>query len=215
MPTTDKKTALQVLVRKDKIRKEEWLELIEARRALIKKHLDNFTLRELGETKCLRKNYGGFDRELCAKLNFDNPEIISDDKKLSLKTQGIFHCQSWDSIKYDYPPNRGFPGGTIQIWGLARSGDWTIAEVVFTGGAGYKHRVLETAKSVKIEKTDLRTVLAITGEKPIEIWKKLGEAVKEWMKKRKELYDQAFEIYSIIKSENKALLLTTFFPIFD
>jgi len=212
MPT-DKNTALRILVRMTKIREEEWLKLIEARRNLIKKDLNSFTLKELGETKCLRKNYDGYDRELCVKLNFDNPEIITNSQELSLRMQGLFHCQSWDKIKYDYP--RGFSEGTIQIWGLARSGDWIIAEVIFTGTAGYKYRKFETAKTVKIEKVDLATIIAKTGEKPIEIWETLGESVKEWTERCKKLYEHVLKIRKTIETEDEALSLITHLPIFD
>jgi len=214
MPT-DKDTALRILLRKNKIRKEEWLKLIEARRLLIKQHLNSFTLTELGKTKCLKKNSDRYDYKLCAELDFDDPKIISDDDRLSLDIQGIFYPQSWNKIEYDFPPSQGFPGGTKQIWGLARSGDWIITEVVFTGAAGYKDCKYETAKTVKIEKTNLTIIIARTGEEPIDIWRKIGEAVKNWKKKRKELYDKAREIENVIKTEDKVLSLITHFPIFD
>ncbi|MBU1177190.1 hypothetical protein KKH96_01955 [Patescibacteria group bacterium] len=209
MPT-DKDTALRILLRKNKIRKEEWLKLIEARRLLIKQHLNSFTLTELGKTKCLKKNSDRYDYELCAELDFDDPKIISDDDRLSLDMQGIFYPQSWNKIKYDFPPSQGFPGGKIQIWGLSRFGQWIIAEVIFLGSAGYKHRKYETAETVKIEKTNLTIIIARTGEEPIKIWGKLGEAVKEWTERRKKLYNQALEINDIIKTENKILSLITF-----
>ncbi len=216
MPT-DKDTAFGILVRtrKNEIGEEEWIKLIEARRNFIKPHLDRFTLLELGKTKCLRKNYSGFDRDLCTELAFDNPEIISDDGELSLKTQGIFNCQSWDNIKYDYPPSHRFPGGTMQIWGLARSGDWIIAKIAFTGKAGYKHRVLETAETAEIEKTDLATIISRTGEKPIDIWRTLGNAAEEWKKKSKILYKHALKIYETFEIEDRLLALITNLPTFD
>jgi len=216
MPT-DKNTALRILVRKRKIGEADWLKLIEARRALIKRHLDKFTLSELGASECLndtgRRTYRLDNKPLVD--NREHPKVISKDKELSLKTQGIFCIQPWDKIKYDYPQIHGFPGGIMLIWGLIRSGHWIIVEVRFKGTAGYKHRGRELSETVKIEKTDLATIIARTEEKPIEIWKMLGEAVKKWTEKRKKLYEDTLKINDIIKTENKALSLITFFPIFN
>lgn len=208
MPT-DRDTALRILVRKKQIKKEEWLKLIEARRLFIKDYFNKFTLPELGSLECLESD------TYYHELNIDGPEVISGDKKLSLKMQGIFYRQPWGKTKYDHNPSHGFPDGTLQIWGLTRLGSWITVEVNFAGEAGYKHRGYQKAKTVKIERTNLVTIISRTGEKPIEIWRKLGEAVEEWTERCKKLHERALEIREIIKTEDKALSLITHFPIFD
>ncbi len=208
MPT-DKNTALRILVRKTQINLNEWIKMIEARRAFIKPHLSSFTLSELGELKCLKCD------NIYHKIHDNEPDVISEDESLSLRMQGIFYRQPWDKIAFDYPCSFGFPDGTMQAWGLARSGHWIIAEIRFTGESGYKKRGYERAKMVKIEKTNLTTIISRTEEKPIKIWKKLGESVKEWTKKRKELFEKAVAIEKQIRTEDAALSLITRFLIFD
>ncbi len=199
MPSTD---GLEGFVRKDQLTNEEWLGLIEARRSLIKPHLDTFTLPELGSLQCLRS-----ETSFTHALNLDVSATIGDER-FSLKTQGLFYEQPWSAE--ERIPNSGAcrdpgdcpcPDGVKRIWGLTRSGLWVLVTVSFVGEEGYKNRGYEKAYTVEIQEVDLPTIVAITKEKPQKMWLKLGEAIKKWAGFRKGLYDQALGLAQAVEAE--------------
>ncbi len=205
MPSTQ---GMELLVRKNQLTDVEWFALLEARRSLVKPHLDTFTLPELGSLKCFRRELS-FTHE----LRLDGPKVIGDER-FSLKTQGIFRPQPWSAI--ERIPNSGYrpppggvacPDGTMQIWGLTRSGLWILAEVRFVGEDGYKERGYERAKTVEITEVNLPTIVSKTKEKPQRIWEELGKAIKEWVEFREGLYNQALNLARMVGIEELALSL--------
>ena len=206
MPSTK---GLEVFVRKDRIADEEWLDLIEARRELIKPHLDSFTLPELGSVKCLR------NENFMHELRFDI-STSTGDPRFSLKTQGVFSMQPWGAV--ERIPNSGYrpwptdghvncPDGIIQIWGLTRSGLWVLITVEFIGKEGYKDRGYERANTVHIVEADLPTIIAKTKEKPQRMWEQLGNVIRSFAVHRKWLYDQASYLVWTVEAEELALSL--------
>lgn len=209
MPSTQ---GMELLVRKNPLNDKEWLNLIEARRSLIKPHLDTFTLPELGSLKCLRSELS-FTHE----LRINNPTLLmskSGDERFSLKTQGIFRLQPRSAV--EYIPNSGYrpspggvacPDGTMQIWGLTRSGLWILVEVRFVGEDGYKERGYERAETVEITEVNLPTIMSKTKEKPQKMWEELGKAIKGWAEFREGLYNQALNLARMVEIEELALSL--------
>ncbi|MBZ9578220.1 hypothetical protein KJA13_04325 [Patescibacteria group bacterium] len=200
-----------MLVRKHPPSDEEWLDLIEARRSLIKPHLDSFTLPKLGELKCLRTESWTEGHDLYDALTIRDTLTVTGDTRFSLKTQGIFR-RPWSGIQRI--PNSGYrapgggcPDGTMYIWGLTRAGQWILAKVEFKGEPGYKKRGYERATRVHIEESDLATIIAKTKSTSEEIWRELGKAIKDWTKARHQLYRRAREIARIIRIEELALSL--------
>lgn len=205
MPSTK---GLEVLVRKDRLTGEEWIGLVEARRELIKPHLDSFTFPELGALECLRSEVN-FEHA----IQSDGPAVTGDER-FSLKTQGIFRVQSWSAMEripksgYIAPPGGiSCPDGTMRVWGLTRSGLWVLASIGFAGGYGYKGRGYERATTVDIAEADLSTIIAETKEDPQEIWKELGDVIKRLAERRKALYDQAVNLARMVMIEELALSL--------
>ena len=204
MPSTQ---GLEMLVRKRSLSKNDWFALVEARRSLIKPHLNTFTLPELGSLECLERESFKHD------LYVDAPKVIGD-KRFSLKMQGIFYSQPWSAIERDvksgYRPGPGgvsVPNGIMQIWGLARSGSWILAEVKFVGSAGYKGRGYERAVSVSVTEMDLPTIISKAKVEPEEVWRGLGKAIEEWFDFRENLRNQAFNILRMVQIEELALSL--------
>ena len=95
----------------------------------------------------------------------------------------------------------------MYVWGLTRDALWVLAEVTFTGDVGYKRRGYEKAQTVDIQESDLITIVDATKSGPEEIWKKLGEAIKGWVRFREGLYYQAFELGRVIEPEELMLSL--------
>ena len=206
MPST---TSFEIFVRQQPLIAEEWIRLIEARRELIKPYLNSFTLSELGNVKCLRRE--NFVDELGSYFE------TCGDARFSLKTQGIFFMQPWAAI--EYTPNSGSSSschgvyrprdGTKKIWGLTRSAEWVIATVSFAGTSGYKERGREVMTGVEIVEADVARILAETKTPAEEIWRNLGSAIKDFTKKRRSLYAQAQQLANRVEAEE---LLLPFVP---
>lgn len=204
MPSTK---GLGMFVRKSQLSDEEWLNLIEVRRELIKPHLNSFTLPELGSLECLR-------RETFKHMLRLDISTTTGDERFSLKTQGIFRVQPWSAV--ERIPNSGYykffgdancPDGTMRVWGLTRSGLWVLVTIGFVGERGYKDCGYERAKYVEIIEADLLTIITETKEKPQEMWEELGKAIKDFAEHRKCLYDQALNLLRIIQIEELAFSL--------
>jgi hypothetical protein len=204
MPSTE---GLEMFIRKNQLTDEEWFDLIEARRELIKPHLDSFTLPELASLECMRSESHTHE------LSFD-VSTSTGDERFSLKTQGVFHMQPWAAV--ERIPNSGYrpgygqvgcPDGTMRVWGLTRSGLWVLVTIAFTGEPGYKDRGREQARTVEIIEADLPTIARMTKEKPQLMWEEIGRAIKGWSEHRKHLYHNALNLARMVEIEELALSL--------
>ena len=205
MPSTK---GLEVFVRKNQLIDEEWFGLIEARRELIKPHLDSFTLPELGTLECMRS-----ETSFTHMLRLDIATTIGDER-FSLKTQGILRIQPWSAVERipnsgHRPPPGGVncPDGTMRVWGLTRSGLWVLVTIGFVGENGYKDRGYERARTVEIVETDLPAIATKTKEKPQRMWKELGKVIKGFAEHRKSLYNQALNLAQMVEVEELAFSL--------
>lgn len=199
MPST---RGLGVLVRENKLTDEEWFGLIEARRELIKPHLDSFTLQELGSLRCMR------NRDSYSSLLRLDVSTSTGDERFSLKTQGVFWLIAREQI-----PNPGwpdYPNGTKRVWGLTRSGLWVLVTIGFVTERGYKERGYERAKTVEVIEADMPTIATKTKCKPRWMWKKLGEAIEGFAERRRSLYNQALGLARLVQIEELALSLFDF-----
>jgi len=205
MPSTKR---LEVFVRKNQLADEEWFGLIEARRELVKPHLDSFTLPELGALECMRS-----ELSFTHMLRWD-VSTSTGDERFSLKTQGIFRMQPWSAV--ERIPNSGYrpppggvncPDGTMRVWGLTRSGLLVLVTIGFVGENGYKDRGYERARTVEIIEADLSTIAAKTKEKPQRMWEELGKAIKSFAEHRKSLYNQALNLARMVEIEELAFSL--------
>ena len=197
---------LSALVRQSPLTNEDWFNLVEARRELIKPYLDSFTLPELGSLKCLRS-----ELSFAHSLRHDAPKC-SGDQRLSLATQGIFCEQPYGAI--EKIPNSGYcappggvscPSGTKLIWGLTRTNLWVLARICFVGESGYKERGYERAQTVEISESNPVEIAARTKEKLERMWEELGKAIKEWAQRRKQLCDEAANLSMMVGIEELAL----------
>lgn len=205
MPSTK---GLEVFVRKNQLADEEWFGLIEARRELIKPHLDSITLPELGALECMRSELS-FKHMLRSDVS-----TTTGDERFSLDTQGIFCMQSLSAV--EWIPNSGYrpppggvnrPDGTMRVWGLTRSGLWVLVTISFVGEEGRKGLGYERAWMVEIVEADLPTIAAKTKEKPQWIWKEFGEVIRDIARHRKSLYNQALNLAQIVVAEELAFSL--------
>lgn len=204
MPSTK---GLELLVRKTKPDYGEWLELLEARRSLLKPHLDSITLQQLGDVKCLLSE--SFDTPLRLGLRL-SAHTSTGDARFSLKTQGIF-AKKWQST---HIPNTGFqaypggissPDGFLYLWGLTRDALWILVKVDFHGEAGYKNRGKQAAVSVDIQEANPARIVEETSSTALDIWQRLGEATHGWLQDRRMLFLQIEELVHQVMAEEQAL----------
>lgn len=207
MPLPRQKRAFALLVRQEPPTDEEWLELLEARRVLIRPHFDSFTLPTLGHLECLYN-----EMPFTHRLPNDAPTLTGDEG-FSLETQGIFcapHLARKTIPESGWQPGPGgsaCPDGTLYIWGLTRKGQWILAKVVFKGKAGYKERGYEKAQTVDIRESTLPEIVAQTKTTPYQIWLEIGQVIKDWAKFRRGLYECALGIADQVETEEDMLAL--------
>ena len=201
MPSTK---GLKLLVRTTQPDYGEWLELLEARRVLLKPHFDSITLRKLGDVECLRSGNSA------TRLGFARPLV--GDKRFSLETQGVF-ATIW---KCTYVPHSGYqappggvssPDGILHFWGLTRDALWILVAVQFKGEAGYKNSGHQTAVSVDIQEATPARIVEKTERTALEIWRRLGETARSWLQERQILYQHIQNLTTQIAMEEQALAL--------
>ena len=202
----------KMFLRKEKLTEDEWFEMIEARREMIKPHLNSFSLQELGRLKCLDGDNGQHDVLLDI-----NKAVKPND--FSLRTQGVFAAPSASReivkdgpsvsrvLRSDLSPFFAFPyrKGLLRIWGLTRSNRWILATVSYTEEPGYKGRFYERATEVEIQESNPMEISKSANIEPRFIWQFLGEAIKDFRKRREDLYQQANDLAAIVEIEERAL----------
>ena len=87
MPST---AALQVFLNKDRLQPDDWIELIERRRANLAPHFEQFTLPKLGGMRCLKSE--GHPLEIASGHAVPK---IEGESPFTLQTQGIYFAQAW------------------------------------------------------------------------------------------------------------------------
>ena len=205
MPSTE---SIEILARQHPLTDDDWIQLIENRRELIKPHLDSSSLPTLGSLKCLRIEHWMSELEYGKET--------SGDERFSLKTQGIFFLQPYGAMeRVIRKGHRGEPGsilpsaGTKKSWGLTRFGQWIICTIGFVGSSGYKGRGREVATDVGIVEADVIRILAETKTPPKEIWQMLGQTIKDFAGHQRKLYAQAQSLANMVEVDE---LLLRFVP---
>lgn len=192
---------------------EEWCELVEARRCLLRPHLDTFTLSTLGRLECLRREVS-----FSHSIFVDSPKCESSGGRFSLDTQGIFEAPQSSRIVtgrgYEAPLGCiSAPDGVMYAWGLTRKAEWVIVGVTFVGEPGYKDRGYERATHVDIEEADLRLILKLCKCHPEAIWLRLGKEICGWSEGRAHLAEIASDLARMVATEELALSLVPDNPV--
>lgn len=199
-------SGLGLLVRPTPLTDQEWLNLLEARRELLQRHLPSFHLAKLGYLQCMHDGIQGSH-----ELQADDPEVTGD-TRFSLNTLGLFYEQPPDTVKrvpYSGYFGRGIevPDGTRIVWGITGANQLLLVTIQFVGQAGGLNLGRQCATTVTIVETDFKTILAATGESPRRILEKLGEAVEDYVQRCRDRLKAALRVEDIIKGEEAALAL--------
>lgn len=194
----------ELLLRTAPLGDEEWIQLLESRRLLLKQYLDKFSLKTLGDVGCLSSESHQHE------INWDNPEVVAQDG-LGLDTQGIFGRGKtvFDQIKIPSAPWSGWGpstetvGGTVDLWGLSRKGEWIVIKVEFKKESGYKGRGYDRAVKVTIRRTTVDELAEVAGSTQL-VWDLLGRTVAEWTDQRLRIYLQANELLAVVQAQDSA-----------
>ncbi len=183
-------TGLAILARRDALTQDDWRDLVEARLKMIEPHLRDMTLKTLGDIRMIHDYFGAHD------LKRDNPRV--DGGKFDLATRGIFpNDDSWAgiaSVEHDRGGGMSAIATTHKLWGLTRDAGWIAIEVYSTiGQEPYKRQgrteEVQRVRTVKIRPSTLSEVCVFCKRPPYDIWRRLGEVVKNWTAHRKQLYE--------------------------
>ncbi len=163
-----------------------WLTYLENFRLRLKSELNRFTLDNIGKCGHLRDGeYGSH------KLSEDNPVLVGNNK-FSLSTQGIFDAEILSPTQQQLPKKEGV--SVKMFWGLTRNAEWVKVEYYFLT-KGRK----EVATMVNIRETDLEKLFKmefhLTEVTPIKVWTLLYYQVKEWHRKREELFRHSKSLF--------------------
>lgn len=225
---------LRILARRNALTNKDWFDLLETRRALIKPHLREMTLKSLGDLKIVRDYQSGHSSERPLKLgamtrvagSFSTNRAASELKITTgffpLETRGIFpdddvfyhghfyHGQPWEHIRES--ESSPATGMVTRFWGLTRNNEWLKAECTqkyFTQARspGRDYREEQRSEVVKLD-TSISTpeeICSFCGIIPQRIWQRLGDVVELLLQQRREQLSSAKSLAGIIDSEQTLL----------
>lgn len=188
---------LKDLLMEKKLSHEQWLNIVESRRAVIARCLDMFTLQTLEQLACLSSGNGS-----CHELRRDNPTIIDESGTLAGRRQGIFAGT---------PFARTASENTCRTFGLSRRNDWLLIEIEFSKQPDF-FPVLgdyEKAVSVRVTKSDLPTILSQVDIIPWDVLEFFRVVVNGWVQARKSSYETICKIAEHIDKEDAMLSLVS------
>ncbi|MEI6042706.1 MAG: hypothetical protein WCQ00_04045 [bacterium] len=188
---------------------EEWLRVIQSRIDMIKPYMYELTFNPLGELALLYDDFGRHTLKDLVKgaeyLPFlDNRGILPlGDDNVSDNT---FHFN-------DDPAMEGRPDGVTQkLWMLDRSCNWYAVQV--RSNITYENHGQHTnlRRCTPMEVLCAPTALddsfwEFTNRTPNQIWQRLGDAIKEHVKKRRELLNVFIDLERTVNFEENLLNL--------
>ena len=170
---------LSLLVRREPLTPEDWVKLVEARRALIKPCLDSISLPKLG-------TLGG------------KPPLYA-------RFAGLVNYPAWQDIQgfFKLLDRRGIDEETNYqvIWGLTRSGEWLHATGIYA-----RREDCWKECSIKIEcpistTSLLEKLVPDLGYPAMTIWQDLEECIRKAKEERQKLLISIEEIHDVMVRE--------------
>ncbi len=182
-------SAMELFVRKTPLTQAELVQMVEARAAQIKPHLDSIWLQKLVDYPCIRFDDLKFQRSLMdAGLEMSSFNIAH------TMEQGIFGQRG-----IDYTEN------VRKFWGLTRSGDFIIAEITFEICKDKKEGKYEKPKQVRVTTATVERICEELHIDPFSIWNELGFKIEDWARRLKEKYRNASCLRDLMNADGRAL----------
>lgn len=175
------------------------MEALEQQCQILRRHMKNFTLDQLGGIACLDSGDG-----MCHGLYRDSP-FIDPASKWSLQTQGIFAGTPFARRGWYKPAHTKkllCPDayGVYKTFGLARSGEWLYIEIDYAL-RGATPNIYERAVHIRIAESTLPEIVEKTGISLGNIFHFLVIRISNWVHARKQLYEEAVGFEKLMEFE--------------
>ncbi len=224
---------LRILVRRNALTENDWLELLAERQALIKPYLRDMTLKSLGDLKIVHDDvtgrcgiWGRPLREGGLKIvpnkHSDShrqpcvPEVVS--SRFTIDARGIFSNDEvfyGGHFKWDFTDSTTSSRKkdiTIKFWGLTRNNEWIRIEVPIKNytqlrSPGIDNRQHERAgvEKVVVHESNPQEICELYGFTPKWIWQELGNATNVWIEHRRKLLVEAERLGEVVRYEEMML----------
>jgi hypothetical protein len=162
-------SALSLLVRTDKLNKQELIQFLQWVRNELRPHIDKFTLPKLSELGCVH-----------SEENAIQYHLLSDDKPVDLGMPLSTHAIAYfvDSGRCSHKR----PSRTQIVWALTKSLEWVIMEVSIELVASKAEGMTrERAAQVKTsEAPSLEEMLKTAGVTPLQVWHSIKCQIDVW-----------------------------------
>lgn len=186
MPS-DNSAGVKMLVRDNPLSEDEWINLIELRRGMIKPFLDKITLQRLGDVE--RYFYHEKLEDLLKRVRRFDP---APDNRI--KIQGFFEpLNPGDFSDSSYKD-------VYRFYGLSRDNQWLYVRVICpSSGNGCKFVVVEIPST--------KMLLKKTRIKPRGLWLDLGKFFGQAVKDRKTLMEDMEHVLLVMNIEKSVEIL--------
>jgi hypothetical protein len=195
--------AFKLVAERIQLSQEDWIQIIEARRALLGSNIDSITLRKFGDLKIPIGE--GADKRMANMAELDHAgllgSIISRIKNLSEieDMQGMFHCDGRAKVVVNEE------NGHVQryAWGISRRGKWIIARFdLFYRDLRRDPPLLYNVDIQVEEVNELRLLIAKTMAKPEFICAMMSRLMYSVEQRRKELLAEISRVADVFHGED-------------
>lgn len=170
---------------------EQWFRLVEARKDFLMRSIDDIGQGTLGNVRhwC---DFNGHWMHLRKSAD----SVRNRENGLTLKTRGVF---LFDEATFNGNPEETFR--TFLVYGFDEKGRWMVACVSFTA---MPDKTVKD-KAVSLYFTSPQHLLETWHVAPDQVFTSLSEVVKSHAERRRELYDEAQELWHTISIEDDLL----------
>lgn len=197
--------AFKLVAERIQLSQEDWIQIIEARRALLGSNIDSITLRKFGDLKIPIGE--GADKKTASVAELKNTgllgAILSRIRNLSLAEvedmQGMFHCDGRARVVIDEE------NGHVQryAWGINRRGKWIIARFdLFYHDLRRDSPLLYNVDIQLEEVNELGLLIAKTMAKPEFICAMMSHLMYSVEQRRKELLVEISRVADVFSRED-------------
>jgi len=212
---------LIALARRSELTEEDWFELLERRRNIVKEHLRDMTLKPIEDVRFFHDYFGGQSIRTRGPLNefiprFGPPRFTQETRALFPDDSNwagvstIEHHRTSESAAHEKTGGYSIAPETHRFWGLTRNNEWIGIQVhvEMTYEPYKRHDRFEQVarpKELKINEYPIKELCCFVKKPPRSLWLRLGEAMKQWAEHRKALYQTARHWTEQFAAENQII----------
>lgn len=185
-----------LLLPKSELTLAKWIEILEKLRTALLPKLPRYKLKTFGELGCLRSRDGGNQYRL---LNEDLPETSG---PYRLDDHGIAQFRDTGEVISEIGFRR-----VLHAWGLSKKGEWVTIQVDIHGIPGKREGTIwEKALAVWIFPVDLPQMLAVSGDSPNSVLRKIGMEVGAYAARKRIAAEDAEKFAAEVETLREMIL---------